>query len=118
MGARRLASASDAAARLPGTDRPAAGARPRSLSRRAGSLPRTGAARFPRPGGERAGDMAHHRRHPVGNAGARRGACRHPIVYRYGMSWPTLYGHEAVWAHLVALLDDDRLPHALLLTGP
>src|SRR4030095_1044202 len=48
----------------------------------------------------------------------RRGACRHPIVYRYGMSWPTLYGHEAVWAHLVALLDDDRLPHALLLTGP
>jgi len=34
------------------------------------------------------------------------------------MSWPTLYGHEAVWAHLIALLDGDRLPHALLLTGP
>jgi DNA polymerase-3 subunit delta' len=34
------------------------------------------------------------------------------------MSWPTLYGHEPVWAHLTRLLDDERLPHALLFTGP
>lgn len=34
------------------------------------------------------------------------------------MSWPTLYGHEAMWEHLVQLLDQDRLPHALLFTGP
>ena len=33
------------------------------------------------------------------------------------MSWPTLYGHEAVWAHLTRVLDEGRLPHALLLTG-
>jgi DNA polymerase-3 subunit delta' len=34
------------------------------------------------------------------------------------MSWPTLYGHEAVWDHLTRLLDGERLPHALLFTGP
>ena len=33
------------------------------------------------------------------------------------MSWPPLYGHEAVWRHLTRLLDEGRLPHALLLTG-
>jgi DNA polymerase III delta' subunit len=33
------------------------------------------------------------------------------------MSWPAQYGHEALWAHLTRLLDDGRLPHALLLTG-
>jgi DNA polymerase-3 subunit delta' len=34
------------------------------------------------------------------------------------MSWPALIGHEAVWERLTRLLDDGRLPHALLLTGP
>jgi DNA polymerase-3 subunit delta' len=34
------------------------------------------------------------------------------------MSWPTLRGHEATWQHLVRLLADERLPHALLFTGP
>jgi DNA polymerase III subunit delta' len=33
------------------------------------------------------------------------------------MSWPVLYGHEAVWQRLVGLLDSGRLPHAVLLTG-
>jgi DNA polymerase III subunit delta' len=34
------------------------------------------------------------------------------------MSWPQLVGHEAVWARLTRLLADERLPHALLFTGP
>jgi DNA polymerase-3 subunit delta' len=34
------------------------------------------------------------------------------------MSWPVLYGHEAVWKRLGRLLADERLPHALLFTGP
>ena len=34
------------------------------------------------------------------------------------MSWPELVGHEAVWARLTRLLADERLPHALLFTGP
>jgi DNA polymerase-3 subunit delta' len=34
------------------------------------------------------------------------------------MSWPRLYGHEAVWNRLIRLVDAGRLPHAVLLTGP
>ena len=34
------------------------------------------------------------------------------------MSWPALLGHAAVWEHLARLLAADRLPHALLFTGP
>jgi DNA polymerase-3 subunit delta' len=34
------------------------------------------------------------------------------------MSWPTLYGHAAVWDRLMRLLAAERLPHALLFTGP
>jgi len=34
------------------------------------------------------------------------------------MSWPGLSGHEAVWKRLTRLLADERLPHALLFTGP
>ena len=34
------------------------------------------------------------------------------------MNWPELVGHEAVWARLTRLFADDRLPHALLFTGP
>jgi DNA polymerase III subunit delta' len=34
------------------------------------------------------------------------------------MSPPMLIGHTVVWEHLTRLLADDRLPHALLFTGP
>jgi len=34
------------------------------------------------------------------------------------MSWPALIGHAALWERLTRLLAEDRLPHALLLTGP
>jgi DNA polymerase-3 subunit delta' len=34
------------------------------------------------------------------------------------MSWPTLAGHEAVWERLRRQLADERLPHALLISGP
>lgn len=34
------------------------------------------------------------------------------------MSLPKLYGHDATWARLTALLDAERLPHALLFLGP
>ena len=34
------------------------------------------------------------------------------------MTWPLLYGHEAVWGRLCDALARDRLPHALLFTGP
>ncbi|MGH7786062.1 MAG: DNA polymerase III subunit delta' [Candidatus Binatia bacterium] len=34
------------------------------------------------------------------------------------MTAPALVGHETVWARLMARLAGDRLPHALLFTGP
>ncbi|MDX2171401.1 MAG: DNA polymerase III subunit delta' [Deltaproteobacteria bacterium] len=34
------------------------------------------------------------------------------------MSLPPLFGHTDTWARLTALLDADRLPHALLFLGP
>jgi DNA polymerase-3 subunit delta' len=34
------------------------------------------------------------------------------------MSWPALVGHEVVWGRLTALLAAERLPHALLFSGP
>jgi DNA polymerase-3 subunit delta' len=34
------------------------------------------------------------------------------------MSLPPLYGHAQTWTRLTALLDADRLPHALLFLGP
>jgi len=34
------------------------------------------------------------------------------------MSWPPLHGHDALWQRLVQRLADERLPHALLFSGP
>jgi DNA polymerase-3 subunit delta' len=34
------------------------------------------------------------------------------------MSLPVVHGHQRTWARLTALVDADRLPHALLFVGP